>query len=409
MKKIYASIDIGSDTVKIIVSEMYKNKMNVLATAKVPSLGIKKGLIIDPDAATDSVKRALAEVEGMLGIKIKDVLAIVPSYFLSLSKEKGFSTITNEAKEVKGNDIIRAMQASVYNKLPTSKELINIIPISFTLDDKSEITDPKGMVGDKLGVSVLMISGPKKSIHSIVHVIESAGVKVVDLIPTAITDFYELRDQNIAKNNGAIINIGSETTTVSVFNRGVLTGAETIQIGSKSIEKDLNYIYKLKTETSTKLKRFFALATPRNANSGETYQVEKLEINQYEISEVISARLKEILKLVKKQINLLTKEEISYIIFTGGATEIKDFKTLLDEVFDQATLGSIKTVGIRDNSFSVASGAIKYFYEKLRLRGKDYSMFTPDMERDFISSKKRILNFSEESVFGKVFGYFFEN
>ena len=350
----------------------------------------------------------------MLGIKIKKTLAIIPSYFLKISLEKGYSTITNEGKIVSGNDMVRAIQAATYNKLPNNKELISIIPVSFSLDEKEGIKDPKGMVGDKLGVSSIMISSPKKNVHSIVGAIEAAGVTVVDTIPSAICDYYEYKDVSMAGSAGAIVNVGGQTTTVSLFNKGVLTGVEVIQIGGDSIENDLSYIYKISKDEANRVKHHFALATPKNANSNDHFKLldkskKNLEINQYEISEVVSARISEIIKLSKKQVNLLTKREISYIIFTGGTTELPDFQLAIDTELENGKIKKIKTVGIRSNEYSVASGALKYFNEKLILRGKDFSMLTEEMQRDLVSSKKRILNFSEDSVLGKVFGYFFEN
>ena len=89
MKKIYSSIDIGSKSIKVIVSEMHKNKMNVLATAKVPSKSVKNGEIEDINELIPEIKKAFKEVEGMLGLKIKKTIATIPSSYLDLSVETG--------------------------------------------------------------------------------------------------------------------------------------------------------------------------------------------------------------------------------------------------------------------------------------------------------------------------------
>jgi len=414
MKKIYSSIDIGSKSIKVIVSEMHKNKMNVLATAKVPSKSIKNGVIEDINELIPEIKKAFKEVEGMLGLKIKKTIAVIPSSYLDLSVETGMTTITNEEKEVTGNDIVRAMQGAIYNKLPSNKELASIIPVSFSLDDKEGIKDPKGMVGDQLGVSLLMIKAPKSNTHFIANAIEKAGINVVDIAPSSICDYAELKDMETNTNAGAFINIGHDLTTVSIFNKGILVGAETINLGGKCIEQDLSYIYKISLEEGETIKKLFAIADPSEASTEEIYKVVNIEkkeikINQKEISEIIKARIEEILKLSEKQINLLTKRKIDYIIITGGTSELEGFENIVKKIFLNAKVGKIKTIGIRSNEFSVASGALKYFDEKLTLRGKYFSMFTKDMEKELVSSKKKILNFSDDSVIGKIFGYFFEN
>ncbi|MFA7689134.1 MAG: cell division FtsA domain-containing protein, partial [Bacilli bacterium] len=270
-------------------------------------------------------------------------------------------------------------------------------------------------VGDKLGVKALMITSPKKNIYSVVSVIEAAGPEVVDITVGPICDYYEHKTLETDTSIGAVVNIGSETTTVSVFNKGVVVKSEVLQLGGKNIDRDIAYIYKLDRNICREIKESFALAHTKVAQVSEVYETtnligEDVKINQYEVSEVIMARIVEILNLVKKQINLLTNQEISYIIVTGGVSEMPGFNFILEDIFgDKAKIGVITTIGIRNNMYSTASGIIKYFFEKLKLRGKEYSMFNDDKQRDLVSIKKRLINFSEDSVLGKVFGFFFES
>ena len=129
-----------------------------------------------------------------------------------------------------------------------------------------------------------------------------------------------------------------------------------------------------------------------------------LKINQFDVSEVVISRLKEILNLVKKQINLLTKKEISYIIITGGTTECAEFKSLVDEVFSKAIVGNVLEIGARNNKFATAVGLIKYYDSRLRLRNKDFSIFSIE-EQQILSGSN--LDSQDENMIGKLFGYFF--
>ena len=104
---------------------------------------------------------------------------------------------------------------------------------------------------------------------------------------------------------------------------------------------------------------------------------EKLKINQYEISEVVESRLREMLNLIKKQINLLTKKEISYIIVTGGLTENRDFRLILNKIFkNKAIVGRVSELGVRHNRYGSSVGLIKYYDEKSRLKDKEYSIYS---------------------------------
>ena len=96
MKHIYTSVDIGTDTTKVVVAELYKGKLNLLAASSIKSNGIKKGLITDVDLAAKTLKKAINEVEEMLGLDIKKVLISVPSYFADFVKVEGEIKIDTE-------------------------------------------------------------------------------------------------------------------------------------------------------------------------------------------------------------------------------------------------------------------------------------------------------------------------
>ena len=106
MKHIYTSIDIGSDAIKIVVAELYQNKINLLASTSTASKGIKKGLIVDFDQALESVRNALNDIESMLGLKIKKAIASIPSFNAEYSIIKGDIKINNEESTVTHEDVL---------------------------------------------------------------------------------------------------------------------------------------------------------------------------------------------------------------------------------------------------------------------------------------------------------------
>ena len=422
MKKVYASIDIGSDTVKVLVCEIYKDKMNVLASSSVKSSGIKKGLIVDANDASICIRKAIQEVESMLGIKIEKVLVSVPSYGADFSVGTAFididlDDITKEERCVTGKDVLNVLQNVGYNKIADDRELVNILPIEFYLDDiDHSVKDPKGEKCKRLGVKTVVVTTPKINVHSVVSLLSAMGLDVKDITFNSIGDYYEFKSDDIDNSISAVINIGSDTTTVSLFIKGILAKTSIINIGGKNIDNDIKYIFKVDILEARELKEKFAIAHKRYASSNEIIEVsningEMIKINQYEISEVVMERVLEILNFAKKELKVLTNKEISYIIITGGVSEMFGFKATVDEVFGPGIAPvSLKTLGIRKNQFSSCSGMIRFFDEKVNLRGKpNYSMFNKSDEEDLISSKKKITNFSNRSILGKVFGYFFDN
>ena len=77
MKHVYTSVDIGSDSIKVVVCELFQNKLNLLAASSYKSRGIKKGLITDVEEASTCIREAISDVEEMLGIPIKRVIASI--------------------------------------------------------------------------------------------------------------------------------------------------------------------------------------------------------------------------------------------------------------------------------------------------------------------------------------------
>ncbi len=414
MRKIYTSIDIGSDTIKVVTAEIYHNRCNVLASTSLSSEGIKNGLIVDAAKAIISIKEAISSIERMLGIKITKVFASVPANNAFFSLVDGYVDVESENNIVTGNDIIKCLQACVYDNIEDDRELIVTNPIEFSLDGETGIKDPKGLTGEKLGAKAIMITTPKKNVYSVISIMEAVGVEVVDITLNSIGDYYEFRNKELDSTVSGIINIGAETTTVSVFNKGILMNTKVINIGSKNIDKDITYVYKLNLRDSKKLKENFAIAHKRFSQVNETFDIinnvgERMKINQYEVSEICMDRIVEIIKIAKNEIKDLTNKEISYIIITGGASEISGFNTLLNEFGSRnISIANLNTIGVRKNRFSSALGMIKYFNKKLEFRGREYSMLNDEQVDELVSTKKKS-NGSNDSFVGKVFGYFFDN
>jgi len=413
VKHIFSSIDIGSDTIKLVVCELYNNKLHLLAASSVKSKGIKKGLITNVDFATVSIKQAFNEVESMLGIKIKKVIASVPSYFADFIKINGEIKITSEDAVVRSDDIVNLFQIAMQDKLKSHQEMVTIIPIDFKLDDKSGIKIPLGLVGRNLSTRAILSSVPRKNIYSVASILDSIGVEVVDVMLGSMGDIYSYKTKEMEEKVGAVINIGAETTTVALYNKGIIVKNSVVGLGGKSIDNDIAYMYKIEPSQARQVKEKFALAHKKYASTSDFYELtdatgQSIKISQYEVSEIVQSRIEEILELGRKEINILTSKEIEYIIITGGTSNMAHFEYVVDEIFNKkAIVGNIKLLGLRNNIYSSAFGNIIYFINKLKLKGKSYTMVGSNDMEDLSSVKKNTANTSNETMLEKVFGYFF--
>jgi len=383
MKKIYTSIDLGSDTVKIVTAEHYKDKVNILAAKSIKSKGIRKGLITDSNLTVNTIKDLIKEINEELGIEIKKVIVNIPDYNINFMYVTGEIEVNGIIDTIAINKVLKE---SAYNKIPEDYELITVIPLDFIIDDTPNNPYPAGKECNKLEVKGIMITVPKKNLYSVISVIEGAGLEIADISISGLSDYFEVRNEDLDNKLGAIINIGHETTKVSIINRGKIMNTETIQLGGNNIEKDIAYVFGINVIDARNIKEKFASAHKRFINLNEIYELknnigEDIKLNQLEVTEVVMSRLNEILDYAKKQILLLTKKDIQYIIITGGQTEIKSFKNLVYEKLGKdVIIYMLQEIGIRDNKYTSALGEIKYFIEKMKIRNKEYSMISEEDE-----------------------------
>ena len=383
MNDFYTGIDLGTDSIKIIVCEKLGDKYNVLAKCCYPSKGIERGFISDIKSATNSIKAAVAEVNEILGAKINKVVACIPPEDCKFDIVSGECDV-EDYNSISGKDVSNALLAALKSQDFGEYELVTSMPISFTIDGEESVKDPKGLKGSTLDTRVVVCSSPKESLYRILSVLKLAGLEVVDICYSSFGDYYALSSKKDDSLVGAVINIGENSTNVSVFNRGIQIKNGVIPLGSKIVDKDLTYVFKSKLSISREIKERFAVALASYADNNDKWDLEldkdnTKEINQLGVSKVVEARVREILKLAKNEIKNLTNREIRYIIITGGLTELAGFQYLVEQEFGfVAKVGNITTIGIRHNKYSSCLGIIKYFNDKLNLRDKHYNMFTSE-------------------------------
>lgn len=410
MKKIYTSIDIGSDTVKFLVAEEINGKIYVLSSSSIKSKGIRKGLIVDANLAVNTIKDGINKINDDLGFDIKRVLVNVPDYNVKFMYITGNVSVNGIVDTEHINKVIKD---AVYGKIDKDYELVTVIPLDFVLDNKEGNEYPAGLQCKEMQLKGIMVTVPKKNIYSVISVIEGAGLEVVDITLSGFSDYAQVGNKNLDKKVGAIINLGHETTNVSIINGGKIMNTETIQLGGINIENDIAYVFGTNVIDARKIKEKFATCHKRFTNLNEVYELENsigemVKLNQLEVTEVVMSRMVEILNYAKKQILLLTKKNVDYIVLTGGLTEIKSFKNLVYEILGKDVIIYVMDeIGIRDNKYTTAMGMIKYFSQKMAVRGKEYSMISLDDERLLLTpdNKKK----KEKVAVAKMFKGFIRN
>lgn len=407
MRKIFTSIDIGTNEIKVVTVEEFNDRFNVLASSSVKSTGVKQGLIVDANLVSSSIKKAIKDNESKLGVKIEEGIAIIPSNNMEICMRRGKVNVHDDM--ITGDIIFDCMENALKEEKVAGMEVANVSPIEFRIDESKKVKNPLGLSGKTLESKNIVCYVPKKNVYSVVSIVESLNIKVVDIVISSIGDYYSVKNKELDERVGAIVNIGEDKSVVSIFNKGVIMSESIVPIGSSMIDKELIFNYKIEEDCATKIKNTFAVASRKYADGEETYEFvnrvgNEVSINQYQLAELVETKLVEMLKSIKNEINNLTKREINYIIVTGGITSMLGFSSLVEELYGRhSSVLSLAVIGIRNNKYSTVYGSIKYFNEKLNLREKDYTMFSEEKINELTQVRRKI---GAGSVLGKIFKIF---
>ena len=380
--KLYSAIELGSNSIKIIVASSSDDKFNILAKEEVETTGIKKGIVTNIKRVSDDLNIALNNVEKKLGASIKKIVLCISPVDIIYDMIDG--SIETDDELVTGYDISVLVRNACEKNAKKDYEIVTSTPVGFSLDNGNIVDDPKRRKSKTLSSKIVATYMEKDKLYNILNIMQLADLEVVDIVFKPIADYYTVRTKETDDLVGAIINIGEDSTTVSIHNKGIMIKNSFINMGSSHVDHDFTYIYKTDLKESRKLKENFATAYKKYADANDEVEVlnenkEKIKINQEEITEVAEARIEEILKLAKKEIKNLTNRKISYIIILGGLTEIAGFAYIANDVFkENAIVYNSTTTGIRHNKYTSVLGSIKYFKEKLDLREMDFDMFDRD-------------------------------
>lgn len=413
MRKIMSSLDIGYASIKFIVTEIKAKKLYVLTSSIINNDAVKKDMTIDYDILEAIIKKLLSDAKEKLGIEIKKTLLTIPTDSASFTINRARIDIKNEDNLITTDDMIKVVNLSGKNVVQDNMELVNITPLYYTLDDSSKTDIPVNTFSRSLEVKSIITSSRKEDVYKYLRVLDNLGVSVVDISYDVVGNYFAFKTDDMDTTCGVIIDIGYLSTSISVYNKGVLVNTLKIKVGSLNVLKDISYIYKISLESAKEVYRKLGLGSSKNANNLEKMELkdnngDKLIINQVNLSEIIESRVNEILSMAKKQINTLTKRQISYIICTGGIANIGDFDLNVLEVFGKnARVGYINIIGIRDTRYASTLGLIKWYDYNAKLKNYDYSILSLEEQEEF-SREESEAKTSSNSIIGKVFDYFFE-
>ena len=318
-------------TTRVVVGEFLKGEKNpkIIGVGEAPTLGLRHGYVVNPTLAASSVREAVSLAEKTSGLKIKRAFVSLSGTTLQSVSSSGGTIISKANGEVTTLDINKALSDCEDNLNLGNKKIIHTYTQSFRLDGKEVLGRLEGMRGTKLEAKALFVTYSIQHLEDLLGVIAEAGVETIDVIasPVAISNIALSEKQKIV--GVALVDIGDQTTSLSVFENGLLISIYTFSIGSSEITNDIALGFRIPLEKAEDLK--LGNLTP--------------EFSKKKLDEIIDARLSDIFELIENNLKKIKRSELlpAGIVFVGGGSNTP----LLTEL-SKATLKLPSSLGTTD-------------------------------------------------------------
>lgn len=369
---------------RVVVGEFLKGEKNpkIIGVGESITSGLKHGYVTNPIEAANSIKTAVQNAEKSSSIKIKRAFVSVGGLSLRGESSSGSTIVSKADGEVTTLDINKALDDAEDNLNLTNKKVVQIFHISSRLDGKEVLGRLEGMRGTKLEVKGFFVTYSMQHLEDLIEVAAQAGVETIDVIasPTAGAQIALSEKQKIV--GVALVNIGHETTSLTVFENGLPIAMHTFSIGSTDITNDIALGFKISLEQAEKFKQ---------GDMEDGFSKKKLD-------EIIEARLSDIFELIENNLKKIKRNGLlpAGIIFVGGGSTILGLPELSKSILKlPSSLGTTDMFGnmktkLRDSAWFTALGLI--------ISGRDNGDYSEGTFRNLFKDVKNTIKSSVKQL-----------
>lgn len=326
-----AGLDIGTHTIRVAQGKIEDSgRLNIIGAASVPAVGMRRGVIVDIDEAVSSISAVLEKVERMTGVSVNSANVSVSGNHIVSLHSKGVIAVSRADNEIAESDIVRVVDASQAVSIPPNREVIHVVPKTYTLDGQEGIKDPMGMTGIRLEVETVIIHGATPFLKNVSRAIAQAGLKVDQFVVSSLACSESVLNKRQKELGVALIDLGAGTTSVAVYEEGNLLHTAVVPIGSAHITQDLSVGLRCQNEVAEKVKLMYAKSSPALVDKLAEIDMSKLDsdsdamIPQKLVAEITEARLEEIFDMVIKELKMIDRDGKlpAGVVLTGGGSHL---------------------------------------------------------------------------------------
>ena len=375
MEKPIAILEITSKALRLVVGYVIKEQTYVIyaLNANIPSQCINNGKIIDEVTLINEIKKIsyISDPNAKLRVKISDVVLSLPPYGLEIFQTKQVTTVVNDEGKV-GNIDIRNVHALINKeKIPSSNELVDIIPDQFILDQERIYRKPP--IDEKSNTITLLAmvhTLPKDLVNQYVNVVKSAGINVTRIIVSSQGACEYLSDYQEVPNDYFLVDIGARMTTVSFIGKKQLFGSTFFNWGSDNIDDKIIEEFHINASDANKYKTLYGYDTRKLSFSPIVCKEETLQgtinhdVNQ--LNQIIKSELDVFVQKFNLALEELLKGYDSSFknlnaVFIGGGSLLKGLKQYVEPKIpcEKIIMVMPKTLGARQSSYFNCLGVLK--------------------------------------------------
>jgi len=336
---IIAGLDIGSTSIRLVIGQKISGpageELQIIGAVSGPTAGVNRGIVNSIEETTSSISAVLEKAERLVGVPINRVWVGINDPHIKCERSKGVVAVGRSDGEIGENDVNRAIEAARALAVPVNYEILHVIPIKFSVDNQSDVKDPIGMNGIRLEVETLIVQGLSTQIKNLTKAIYRTGLEIEDLVlaPLAATEAVISSKQ---KELGvALINLGSSTTSLAVYEERNLIHTAVLPIGAEHITSDVAIGLRCPINLAERIKKEYGSAIAISGDEDDDIDISQLvaeeevnddidTISRKYVSEIINARVEEIFEKIDNEFKKIDRSGMlpAGVIFVGGGSDL---------------------------------------------------------------------------------------
>ncbi|MFL6208407.1 MAG: cell division protein FtsA [Pyrinomonadaceae bacterium] len=339
-------LSIGTSRVTCIIGEPGEGgALDIVGIGEAEARGLRKGVIVNPDAAVDAIRHAVEAAERMSGLPAEEVtLNLAGSHIMGFNGQ-AIVAVSGRDREITHDDVRRAIDSACAIQLPAGREIVDRLPQEFIVDDQDGINDPVGMIGARLAVKVHIVTSPVTARQNAINAVNRAGLIVSDMVLDQLAAAEAALTEEDKEFGSALVDIGAETTGLVIYQRGAVQHTAVFALGGSHFTNDIAFGLRTPIPEAEKIKRTFGYSSSTSLSEGERgEQVEVPSVggrgprmlSRQILCDILQPRAEEVLMHVADEIRESGWERqlSSGIVLTGGGALLGGICEVAEQVFD---------------------------------------------------------------------------